>query len=418
MNIEHYYEMIDMGVSNPASSVRDCLLSQVKLDPAWFDGAVYYFEVVAYNNTGSAQTLELRSQSSSFGDTQEATVSVSASTTYTRYRSAAFTPATGEHTYNLRLPSATADTIRVSAARIVIVQTAPTKTRLQVPLLSGQYLGYTNLQTSAVYVVQKSSASSAAVGNNNPWFRKDSDALATVLNWTLEVTGCVAAGSGGTVILRQAGTSNAVTGASIAVTATTPTLYSATIADTADNFTSGTDFELAYAGDGTNAFSLQKAALYVTLTDLTKAEVRMRFARVRSGTTANSFGQQRCRVSADNFSGSLSEQWFHEVTGFATDLAHPLDSWGIYSVNSASSTSGSLLTGSVLDTTDVGGTDRERIRSAALTPPTNGYDVYPYHYAVTSRNEGGQMLIVQVKDAPAAPADDWVGLTVARELGA
>lgn len=419
MNLEHVYEMLDMGVSNPAGAVRDCLLSQRKLDPSWFDGATYYFEVVAYNNTGSEKTLELRSnESGTFGDTQMTTVAVSASTTYTRYRSAAFTPSTGEKTYNLRLPSyVTADYIRVSAARIVIVQVSPTKTRLQIPLISANYSTYTNLETSAAYVVQKTSLTNASVGTFGHFWYKDESKFATIAAgtpWTLEVVGCMAAGGPGYASLKQSAAANFVSDSQVTISALTPTLVSADFSNSATNFSDATSFILGYRSDGTNMCSIQGANLYVKLTSLWKAEVCLRYGRRRAGASAISFGHQRIKLNQDNYSGAVSELYFSEVTGYATDAGHPIDSWLCYAVNSASSTSGSVVTGTAIQTTGTSGTTASRQRSSSFTPPTNGYDIYARQELVgVGREEAGHYILIQLADSD---PDTWKGLTVIRDV--
>ncbi len=107
--------------------------TRTSLDTADYDGnPTYYYEVVASNISGSSQTVSLVNES----DVSVASVTVPSIATHTLQliRSSAFTPTSGSHNYRVRLGA----NQRVFAARIIIQQTNPTKTRLYFPLQLGR----------------------------------------------------------------------------------------------------------------------------------------------------------------------------------------------------------------------------------------------------------------------------------------
>src|SRR3989344_3052304 len=90
----------------------------IQLDTTKYTGATYYFETVAKVTSGTLTVALER-----FGTaTQDAAISVTG-TSFTRQRSASFTPPAGTQTeYNINLSGGTGP--QVKAARIIVIQSA------------------------------------------------------------------------------------------------------------------------------------------------------------------------------------------------------------------------------------------------------------------------------------------------------
>jgi hypothetical protein len=158
-NVEVSFEMVDPGLSSLAAGSTSFLRTALGLNAADFDGSPeFYFEVVATNSDSSARTVTLYDVTNS---TNRATISVPASTTsLSRLRSSAFSPASGNVIYRVVTPQTTNDNqVQVSAARIVVVQTAATKTVVQIPLTGYEFAskqaedadGYTSVKVGTTY---------------------------------------------------------------------------------------------------------------------------------------------------------------------------------------------------------------------------------------------------------------------------
>src|SRR5262249_33912216 len=123
-------EMMGDGIASSAGSATSFKSTRLPLDDGDYDGATYYFEIIAKNTDASSRTVTLETDSG----TSKQTISVANGTTdWTRLRSSSFTPVSGPTTYRLKLDGTTADNdLVVLYGRIIIEQVAATKSRIPV----------------------------------------------------------------------------------------------------------------------------------------------------------------------------------------------------------------------------------------------------------------------------------------------
>jgi hypothetical protein len=220
-----------------------------------YDGATYYFEVVFSNSKGSSINASLVNQGT--GDVIK-TISMDASQTeFKRKRSTAFSPVSGACNYALKLDAGVE--ARVERARIVVVQSSATKTRIQIPL-------YASSQFDAVY-----GQSYSVTQYCNKWLKTNSN-WDTVASCTIE--GYVKLGTANTTYigLFNATDNTQVSGAE--ASGGTGYVKSSTFDWSASNFHDGDEFELRYKVDSQYyANYIYTAYLYMTLTTLNKAEI-------------------------------------------------------------------------------------------------------------------------------------------------
>lgn len=137
LNLETDLILTGNGVQSDGYGAKTWSGTAFKFDAGDYDGATFYFEVVAVNsNASTAYSPVLYDQTNG---TDRASVSVAASTTTAkRLRSSSFTPASGNVEYRVKLPqTAVASQLKVYVARVVVVQVDATKTVLYRPLMNG-----------------------------------------------------------------------------------------------------------------------------------------------------------------------------------------------------------------------------------------------------------------------------------------
>ena len=348
----------------------------------YFDCARIEMGTTANEYTGGSSplTVSLVNQTAD-PDTVAATVSVSPTTDAARFRSAAFVPTTGANNYVVRLPSTTKDSLRVYAARIVIVQVAATKTKLQFPLLNANYSVFSSANDNTVAV---DSRTEATYGHTTSAYYSKWRHVAANL-------GTVAAGSSWEfeAILASSAAVNTVCSlcvdgdtatvlASVTSTGTTVMRYVSAFADDDADFANDAIFSCYIKGDDTNAAMLQRAALYVKLTPITKVECFLRYSfQIGAGTTAQSYGMQRLRLTTSSYSGDLVA-YYSEAVGACADAAN---CYMPRAVISTSSLSGVDISGAGIAFASA---TRGWMRSAAWIPPADGRDIYRYRLATTA----------------------------------
>jgi hypothetical protein len=146
LNLEVPIDMVDHGLEAPTGTgTTNFNRSRIFLDADHYDGATYYFEIVAKNTDSSAKSVYFRRTTSTATD--HATITVPAGTAnFTRYRvSLSVNPLAGKNEYLVRLTQTTsAAQLIVSAARVIVQQTNATKTRIQIPLVQKEHDLYAN----------------------------------------------------------------------------------------------------------------------------------------------------------------------------------------------------------------------------------------------------------------------------------
>jgi hypothetical protein len=322
VNLEVPLEMIDRGISSHTST-RTHERSAIYFNIAEYDGATvnYYFEIVANNdNTTTAYNVYLTDQTNGV---DRLTVPVDPGAVRVRYRFP-FTPVAGNNEYCMKVEgTAVVDQVKVFAARIIVVQTNATKTRIQIPLLNHGFNGSANGTTAATDAVTITTYSQNAETRFSLW-KKDLSAwgdLAATNPWTFEAVTMVDGSDTSYVSLfnkskeDEYGVPYQVTDTEVSTTATSMTLLSRDFNDTATNFDDLDDFEVRHrlGTGGTNQSSLSRTALYVRLTNLNKGEVYWRFGRKNEVSANATNNQQRVMLTTDNYS---NPQVYHESTGW------------------------------------------------------------------------------------------------------
>jgi hypothetical protein len=317
MDLVVHLEMLDDGIRSAAAGQVTCNRSQITLDPADYDGATYYFEVVVTTATTTDYNVELYDVTNA---TVEATIAMGTTAlTYKRLRSAAFTPTAGASAFKLRIDQTTTNSdVIVFTARIVVVQTGATKTRLQFPLAGAIYShnqtdtgGSIDSATGNVYMqttpgrfnlLKKEAAKLATIASGTPWTLEAVLSLGT----TTDTAYCA---------LYNATDGVAVTGAEVTHTGDSAVTYkSIDFANDAVNFSDLDEFEARIkCNHGTRLTYLYSARLYVRLTTLTKAQCFLRIGRHWTGTGGDSMPWQKAYYDAAQWSAGTT--WYLEATG-------------------------------------------------------------------------------------------------------
>jgi hypothetical protein len=315
MNLVVPLEMLEYGLRSD-TGVLTSNRARMKLDPADYDGATYYFEIVATTKAGTESVdVELYDVTNA---SVKATIRPGASKTYERFRSAAFTPAAGGNTYTIRIDATTAASdLVVLTARIIVVQAGATKTRLQYQLGSHQYSG-TATDSGGSFDELSSATYGQTYAERYYNLPIDKTKLATIAAgtpWTLE---CVFNSGHGTstasIGLFDRTDDALVTGAEVTLAGETPMMASIDFTDNATNFDDGHVYEARMKTSAANTCYLYAARLYVRLTSLSKAVVYSRIARLYTANTfADSMPFQRQYYDVDQWSPGAT--WYLEACG-------------------------------------------------------------------------------------------------------
>lgn len=275
--------------------------SQTSLDTGDYDGSpVYTFEIVATNSEGTSRSVML---ASSTGGTI-ATIAIGVSTTVPTRLSQTFTPNTGAEVYHLALdPGA----FIVHSARILVNQTGATRTKLYIPLLApassfansgdGGGLDKTDGTSSSSYVQPTTSVYSLWTKNAADYADLDG-----ATPWTFEAVMNKFGGTDAYASLFNGNTQ--IADSELTTSFSAPTLVSAPLANNAANLTDGSDISVRIKGGG--AMVIQKAGIWVKLTNLSKGEVYRRVlaggAYTNAGASSQTMLYQRALVDLANYS--------------------------------------------------------------------------------------------------------------------
>lgn len=254
-----------------------------------YDGATYYFEVVAKTSAGLSALYELVDRS--HGNHVLASITVPAGTTaFTRVRSAAFgMPGGGYSNLSIRIPQSASNYIfQVASARVIVVQENASKTRLQFPLLS--YGGGT-YNATASYGLAPSGGSYAREDAYYPPVKLERSSLATIAAgspWSFEAVFANANAHTTYAELYNLTKGQQVVGSELTYTGSAAYyVLSADLADDADYLDSDDLLSVRIKTDGTAAdVALCRAALYVRLTPISKVLLHRRVAKQQAAGTA------------------------------------------------------------------------------------------------------------------------------------
>jgi hypothetical protein len=335
MNLEVPIELIDgpglYSIDSGGTKIfRRC---QTILNPADYDGATYYFEILGFNGHASTDyDVTLYNYTTSQTIT---TITVPHSDSDpVRLRSSAFTPTVGSNAYTVSIPATAANSnLHVYAARIVVVQVNATKTRIQIPLINSKYdaEGYGDA-TDTSYLDQTTSLTYMQTGvDAYRTYLKDSTAFADLSGdtpWTFEAILGRYFGSESSYCTLWNTTDNLQVTASELLTAVgapeVPTLLSVDFANDATNFSDGDNFEVKIKkGEGYGQCSIFGARLYVKLENLQTAEVHWRICKETPAIAlATNVPHQRALIASGNYD---SPQVYFEANGYCADNANRLN---------------------------------------------------------------------------------------------
>ena len=319
LNLEVPIEMIDRGISSQTSTTT-FRRSAVILNEADYDGdtETYAFEIVAKNkNASQAYAVYLLDKTYS---EVKATILVPANTTdWTRLRTPFTSPpaAGADVQYRMRLEGTVSeDQLKVSTARMVVLQTNATKTRIQIPLLNHGHDNVSNKTNEPTDETFELTWSQSGPGRFSLW-KKDSSAwgdMASGNAWTFEVV--IKAQDGGTAsaCLYNTTLSRAVPASVIDQTGVNYGILTVGFPSTATDFDDLHEFDVRHK-ISSSAYSsrIARACLYVRLTDLKKGEVSWRFSRKVSESGAHTQDKQRVWLDTNHYS---NPEVYHESTGY------------------------------------------------------------------------------------------------------
>jgi hypothetical protein len=262
-NIQVFLEMVDTNVINSIAGVFTPLATQLGMDTDDYDGSpVYSFQMVCQNNDNVTRDVQLLDSNSNV----KATLTATASSGYTLYTTT-FTPTSGYSVYKISLSANSSNTIQVAAARIVINQTAASKTRIQVPLVArNSGTGFTTDATLRIDQATLTSYSKVTDDRYSLWqyVAANWGTLNPVRTFTFAaVLSNSNAGSVTSASLFNATSTNQVVNSEVTNTGTTLTLVNANFTSDTE-FTNNSEFEVRLKTSAGNG-RLHRAALYIRL---------------------------------------------------------------------------------------------------------------------------------------------------------
>lgn len=361
--IEVPIEMIDRGISSVAGSWRTFDRTTVSLNTNDYDGITqYYFEVVVRNFESTARRVDLRSS-----DAYYTHITVPGSSGYLRTRTS-FNPKQGLENYFVTLEGTTSHhDIQVYAARIIIQQTGPTKTRIQIPLINGREDNYSKGYTYSVDSTTSTSYTQGTPEHYSLWHRDDSSWInyASGNAFTLEA---VMRGSSSdttanlSLFNRTDGTQVAVS--EVSTSGTGRNLVTTDFSPSATNFLNNKDYELRLRRSaGSGSADLYRAALYVRLDNPEALELYYRFQQHRNVTVVTHADRrfQRILIEKNRFT---DPRFYYQAVGYETSQGY-----GSMSLLNAGN-SDTWLQGSIYNATESinfgGSTSKQLVRTSAF----------------------------------------------------
>jgi len=386
-------EMLGRGCASSDSAEMTFSRSTVYLNPGNYDGATYYFEIVATNSNATYEyDVSLYDATNA---SVKATIPVAASTTYRRFRSSSFSPASGNNSYQLRIEqTAAASNVAVHAARIIIVQVDATKTRIQIP-----FVGATFNQSSPsdgyqyADMTQSTSYTQGLPSHHALWTRTDAN-WGTVASYDFDILMNINSASYQTSAkLYNVTDSTDVDGTEFTEYGTTWQYNTVNLSTSATNFHNGDSFDVRHkTSNATYQSYIGTAFLYVNLTELSKGEVywRTTMCAADSGSTAaNNLVYQRVKLETDGYSSPVC---YHEATIWQdTSGESGVCELRDHGTNEYGSSGSATVTNSALDAT----TTRSRVRGAsALTGLTSGNSIIARKNATTNTHYYANSFVV------------------------
>jgi hypothetical protein len=309
MNLQVLREM--GGISNSsaanAGATRDLPTTSHQLDDTLYDGATFYFEILAENNDSVDRDFFLINSSG----TVKATITIPAGqTTPKRIRSTAFTPDSGATIYLCRITDTTnANEVICYVRRIVVDLVNATKAEIQIPLVGRIPTFYANVDGNTFIWSANPTAYAESVPLYHQLYQKDESKFAAITGWRFEA-----------VIWSSADTASAelynFTDSTQVATLTNsgdplvPTLKTVDIANDAANFDDLDDFIARFKNSSTFSHCrMSSACLYCKINPISEVEVWHQILRGTSQSGDTVWNQQRLLYEPSKF--SAPEAFFH-----------------------------------------------------------------------------------------------------------
>jgi fibronectin type 3 domain-containing protein len=324
INLQVPIEMTDQSMASDVSAIL-FERTRTSLDSSAYDGTpTYFFEVVALN-TGSINSVAIVNAA---GVTL-GSISVSPNSAPTRLRSAPFNPDVGMGNYRLKLgPSAVQGQLQILSARILVNQVGASKTKIYIPLLASSAAPSS---ADLLAPIESTNSTNYVFLNPSTIYQRITTGLATLSpynTWQLETLMATTGGATGAVVLYDISSAGTVDDTETLVASGPIVLTQTPVSDGVNNFASGNENDqyqiglACQAGCSGGQVSLYKAGLWVTLINLTKAEVLYRNALSATTSTAQVVDLERSKIDLSVFS--------NPVVSFSANAASPFS--GIASI--------------------------------------------------------------------------------------
>jgi hypothetical protein len=352
LSLEVPIEMVDYGLASNTSSTTFAR-TRTTLDTGAYDGTVsYVFEIVATNSDTSARAVSLVDGSGA----SVASISVAAGTANPTRVSVAMTPTSGANNYRVTLDgTGSANQLKVSAARIRVKQVGATRTKIYVPLLAAFDYDSSNADGPGA-AVDNSNGASYSIDNEQyiSLWKKNSAAfsqLAPGTPYTFEaVIGVGLPASAAYAALVNYTSGVTIASSEVSSASQTPTLVSASFADTATGFTDLNEMQVQLKNAGGNGMDawVYHAGLWIQLSNLAHAEVYYRYSNTYWLNLNSEFQVAFQMTTLDSALFSSPTLLYSEETGHVSTVGTACSSSLVDIGTSDSAASGAVVAGSTL----------------------------------------------------------------------
>ena len=326
INLQVPIELTDQALASGTSSITFAR-TQTTLDTSAYDGTVTYALEANYIN-GSASSYSLNLVNSA--NSTVATLALAAGTTQSKRVRVAFTPTNGLNTYLLVLPATGAvGDVKIMSARILVTQVGASKTKIYIPLLSSSQPANNFDSTSPI---ENTSSLNFVNLSSASIFNKNSSAYSTINRfngWEIEALVSASSTVTGAIALYDTSQSSEVANTETQFTGAGVMLITAPF-DEGDTFfapaNDGDSYQLTMKCElhcDVGSVSLYKAGLWVSLNNLTHAEIPFRNAlAVQSISVATALDSERTLINLANFSNPVVnyQSIFTFATGTGVDI--------------------------------------------------------------------------------------------------
>ncbi|MDR3606920.1 MAG: fibronectin type III domain-containing protein [Oligoflexia bacterium] len=347
-NLQVPIELTDESLSSDVSPITFAR-TQTSLDPTAYDGTVtYFFEAVATNSDSTAHTINLVDAGSSV----VGSITVPAGTTAPTRIRFSFVPDATANIYSLSLPATTAaGQVQVLSARVLVNQTSATKTKIYIPLLASNGSPSSGDGASPMETTFSTSYNELASASI---YTRNTGAYSTLNSynaWELETVVAANNGATGSVTLMDLTQYGTVADTEALFGSATPTLIDSPFNEGVSGFGSSNEsdqYEImmnCQTSCTSGSVSLYKAGLWVSLNNLSKAEVIYRDSLGSSNISSpNTLDLERTLVDLTLFSNPTAA--FQAVASVTSNTTIELMSDGTQDSGTASlgAVSGSSIT--------------------------------------------------------------------------